>query len=81
MPRTLSPAAQMRNARDTAHRAAVRACHRQQLEQAAHGMVSGTLREWPELRLALQANGIILPPWADSHTVQAACRSLIEVDG
>lgn len=50
---------------------------RLQIEQAAKGMISGTLREWPLLKKALRYYGVILPD--DFQTVELikVCRSLV----
>lgn len=46
-----------------------------QVEMAAKGCVSGTLREWPMLARALRELGHNLPPSTPAATLRALCRA------
>jgi hypothetical protein len=49
-----------------------------QIEQAAHGMVSGTLAEWPMLKWALfEEYDILLPDETPARTVRNICRLVL----
>lgn len=50
---------------------------RLQIEQAAHGMVSGTLKEWPHLIHALRARGVRLDKHASAQQVREVCIALL----
>lgn len=51
--------------------------HRLALESAAHGLVSGTLSEWPVLAAALRAAGRPLPNTARTEEMRAAARAAL----
>jgi len=46
-----------------------------QVEMAAKGCVSGTLREWPMLARALKELGHDLPPSTPAATLRDLCRA------
>ena len=49
---------------------------RLQIQQAAAGMISGHLREWPALQEALQRRGVRMSPLAPAAEMRRACQSL-----
>lgn len=54
-------------------------CHELlQIEQAAHGMVSGTLAEWPHLKSALRKRGIDLPNHTSADELKGICKAYFE---
>ena len=50
-----------------------------QLDQAARGCISGTLSEWPFLRLALARCGVNLPATARVREMQQASAECLDL--
>lgn len=50
---------------------------RLQIEQAAKGMVSGTLREWPHLKRALRNFGVHMADCCPAAELVKVCRSMV----
>ncbi len=51
-----------------------------QIMQAAHGMISGTLAEWPALKSALNNLGVIVLDDTPARELQRICASLLGED-
>ena len=51
-----------------------------QIQQAADGMISGRLSEWPHLKSALRKRGIFLPDNAAAPEIKRVCRKLVSDD-
>lgn len=47
----------------------------EQMRKAATGQISGTLSEWPALKLALNNLGIFLPDTAKASEVKRICET------
>jgi len=52
---------------------------RLQIEQAAIGMVSGTLREWPHLKKALRYYGVSIDDYCPAVELQKVCQSVLDI--
>ena len=50
-----------------------------EIQQAAAGSIDAELKNWPALKLALQAYGIYFEDNADPKEVRDMCRRIVEV--
>ena len=50
--------------------------HHIAIDMAAHGMVSGTLAEWPLLKSAMKAAGVDYPDGTTAAQLKQICREL-----
>jgi hypothetical protein len=49
-----------------------------QIEMAAKGCVSGTLKEWPHLKSALRKRGVRMLDTANAQEMTAVCKYYLE---